>query len=143
MADITARMRDDGYFNYYPEAESFDDDVTPFSERKNYDRVFWTRAMSGAHNAGNRDGLRGVRKMYNWLENQPQHLSHMVCGTNSTNAYPGLPLMANSEAGVDGDMLTVQKYFDQDYLLKTPCRRKLPLRWFITLGISRIAMRCS
>lgn len=119
MADITARMRDDGYFNYYPEAESFDDDVTPFSERKNYDRVFWTRAMLYAHNAGNRDGLRGARKMYNWLENQPQHLSHMVCGTNSTNAYPGLPLMANSEAGEDGDMLTVQKYFDQDYLLKT------------------------
>ena len=57
--------------------------------------------------------------MYYWLEKQPQHLSHMVCGTNSTNAYPGLPLMANSEAGEHSDMLTVQKYFDQDYLLKT------------------------
>ncbi len=143
MADITARMRDDGYFNYYPEAESFDDDVTPFSERKNYDRVFWTRAMLMPTTPAIGTACAACGKMYNWLENQPQHLSHMVCGTNSTNAYPGLPLMANSEAGVDGDMLTVQKYFDQDYLLKTPCRRKLPLRWFITLGISRIAMRCS
>ncbi len=119
MNDITARMREDGYFNYYPEAESFDDDISPLSERKNYDRVFWTRSMLYAANAGNKQGLVNARRMYDWLENSPQHLSHMVKGTNSTNTYPGIPLMANSEVSKDTDMLTVQKYFDQDYLLKT------------------------
>ncbi len=119
MNDITERMREDGYFNYYPESKSFEDDGTALSERKNYDRVFWTRSMLYAANGGNKQGLKNARRMYDWLENSPQHLSHMVVGTNSTNAYPGIPLMANSEAAKPSDMLTVQKYFDQDYLLKT------------------------
>jgi len=57
--------------------------------------------------------------MYDWLEKAEEYLPTMIVGTNATNAGPGVPLMANSDAGKPEDMLTAQKYFDQDYFFRT------------------------
>ena len=118
LSDMKKRARKDGYHNYYPESESFGDVNTFLSERKNYDRVFWTRAMLYADEMGYHDALKLARNMYDWLEGKPEYLSKLIQGTNATNAGPGLPLMANSFERKDEDMLTEQKYVDQDYFLK-------------------------
>lgn len=119
ISDIKNRVREDGYHNYYPESQSFADTSTPLSERKNYDRVFWTRAMLYASEMGNKDAAKLVRDMYDWLESKPEYLSKLIQGTNATNAGPGLPLMANSTLAKESDMLAEQKYVDQDYFIET------------------------
>ncbi|MDR2135347.1 MAG: glycoside hydrolase family 127 protein [Treponema sp.] len=130
IGDIKARMRDDGYFNYYPEEISYvpdhtmeqwaDHTQTPnndavFSERKNYDRVFWTRGMLAAMAAGNPDAPALLRRMYDWFNKQEQHLTHILLGGNSTNGTPGGPLVYHSAVGKPDDIITSMRYFDQDY----------------------------
>jgi DUF1680 family protein len=131
IGDIKGRVRDDGYYNYYPESKSFaakhlpENSIKPefvfdamFSERKNYDRVFWTRAMISAHKAGNPDALNLVRRMYDWFNAAEQYLPIMLYGGNATNGLPGGPLMFHTEAGKPEDIITNERYFDQAYWME-------------------------
>ncbi|MDR0669971.1 MAG: glycoside hydrolase family 127 protein [Treponema sp.] len=126
-ADIKNRMRDDGYYNYYHEEVSYalrhfpenisnrdTDVVSGLTDRKNYDRVFWTRALLAAHSAGNAEALNLARRMYDWF-NACEYLPDMLLGGNATNGFPGGPLMYHSPAGKDEDLITNLRYYDQDY----------------------------
>ncbi|MDR0554679.1 MAG: glycoside hydrolase family 127 protein, partial [Treponema sp.] len=128
VADIKARMRDDGYYNYYPEDKSFnvrhvnEDTFKPnagptaaFGERKNYDRVFWTRAMIAAHAVGNPDALPLARRMYDWFNGGKNFLPFILFGGNATNGMPGGPLMYHTPLGKNEDIITSERFFDQDY----------------------------
>jgi len=114
VAKIKNRMRDDGYYNYYPENQSYLLNSGADSERKNYDRVFWTRGLLAAGKAGNPDAYPTLRKMYDWFNHSP-YLQDMLVGSNATNGLPGGPLIYLSEAGVIDDLLVAEKYYDQDY----------------------------
>jgi hypothetical protein len=126
-ADIKNRMRDDGYYNYYHEELSYalrhfpenlhnreTDVVSGLTDRKNYDRVFWTRALISAYTAGNTEALNLARRMYDWF-NACEYLPDMLLGGNATNGFPGGPLMYHSPAGKDEDLITNLRYYDQDY----------------------------
>lgn len=119
--DVAARMREDGYYNYYPESNyallSGGD-----SERKNYDRVFWTRGMLAAGRAGNDEAYTLVRRMYDWF-NGCDYLDEMVIGSNATNGFPGGPLVALSPVGKPEDILTSQRYFDLEFWMDTLTER--------------------
>ncbi|MDR2618321.1 MAG: glycoside hydrolase family 127 protein [Treponema sp.] len=139
IGDIKARMRDDGYFNYYPEERSYvpdhtlddwvDETKVPdidgiLSERKNYDRVFWTRGMLAAMAAGNPDAPVLLRRMYDWFNSQEKHLTHILLGGNATNGAPGGPLVYHSPAGKPDDIITSMRYFDQDYWFEAFAERQ-------------------
>ena len=114
---IKARMRDDGYYNYYDEADSFRLRTGGNSERKNYDRVFWTRGLlaAGAIDVTEAYGL--VRRMYDWF-NSSEDLPFMLVGCNATNGLPGGPLVYHSPIGVDEDLIVTERYYDQDYWMR-------------------------
>jgi hypothetical protein len=138
VADIKARTRADGYYNYYTEERSYatdhwmhpkDPSQEPnhdgqTSERKNYDRVFWTRGMLAATKAGNTDAPTLLRRMYDWFNGQEQHLSHILVGGNATNGAPGGPLVYNSEIGKPEDIITSERFFDQDFWFKSFAERQ-------------------
>ena len=111
---IEERMRDDGYFNYYDEGNSYAHNSGGYSERKNYDRVFWTRGLLAAGMAGNASAYRLLRRMYDWFNASP-YLPWLLIGGNVTNGLPGGPLMHLSPAGTDDDLLVTERYYDQDY----------------------------
>ena len=67
VARIQARQRADGYHNYYPEKDSIALEEGGNSERKNYDRVFWTRGLLDAGRAGHTNAYAMVRKFYDWF----------------------------------------------------------------------------
>jgi DUF1680 family protein len=128
--DIKARMREDGYVNYYEEKYSYairhtiDDwkDKTKYAtpraewtERKNYDRVFLTRGLLAAAMAGNKDAPVLLRRFYDWFNSQEQYLKIMLCGSNATNGLPGGPLVYLSPCGKADDLITSMRYLDQDY----------------------------
>jgi hypothetical protein len=133
VADIKARTRADGYYNYYTEERSYatdhwmhpkDPSQEPnhdgqTSERKNYDRVFWTRGMLAAIQAGNPDAPVLLRRMYDWFNRQEQYLSHILVGGNATNGAPGGPLVYNSDIGKPDDIITSMRYFDQDFWFRS------------------------
>ena len=112
--DIEKRMRDDGYYNYYPEDDSYTLNYGRNSERKNYDRVFWTRGMIAAGTVGNAKAYGLLRRMYDWFNASP-YLPDILFGGNATNGMPGGPLTYHSPAGVDQDLVTTLRYYDQDY----------------------------
>jgi DUF1680 family protein len=131
VADMKARTREDGYYNYYPESLSFaarNHPVDTFkpdggfegvcSERKNYDRVFWTRGMIAAHQAGNPDALMLARRMYDWFNAAEEYLPWMLFSGNATNGMPGGPLMYNTVLGKSEDIITNERFFDQDYWIE-------------------------
>jgi hypothetical protein len=139
IGDIKGRMRDDGYFNYYAEEASYtldhsmedwtDRSLAPntdaiLSERKNYDRVFWTRGMLAAISAGNPDAPVLLRRMYDWFNRQEQHLTHILLGGNATNGTPGGPLVYHSPVGKPDDLITSMRYFDQDYWFEALAQRQ-------------------
>lgn len=111
---IEHRMREDGYYNYYPEQDSYALNYGLNSERKNYDRVFWTRGMIAAGNAGNPKAHRLLRRMYDWFNASP-YLPDILFGGNATNGMPGGPLTYLSPAGVSQDLVTTLRYYDQDF----------------------------
>jgi len=100
---ISNRMREDGYFNYYPESDSFAQNSEINSERKNYDRVFWTRGLLAAGMAGDARVYPLLRRMYDWFNVSP-YLPDMLEGSNATNGLPGGPLMYLSPVGNDSDL---------------------------------------
>jgi uncharacterized protein len=111
---IKNRVRADGYHNYYPEIESFALNSTGNSERKNYDRVFWTRGMLDAGRSGNSSAYSIVRNFYNWFD-ASSYLPNMLLGSNATNGLPGGGLVYHSPAGSNNDLVITEKYLDQDY----------------------------
>lgn len=121
---VSGDMRDDGYFNYYAEADSYAHNHIPNvenpketilnSERKNFDRVFWTMGMLAAGKAGNDTAYCLARRMTDWLESSPWG-KDLLLGHNATNAFMGTLAMADSEIGKPEDMLFNQKYLDQHY----------------------------
>jgi DUF1680 family protein len=128
---IKDRMREDGYYNYYPEELSYAVRHYPrnlhrvevgvmagLTERKNYDRVFWTRGMLAAHLAGNPDALALARRMYDWFNAADEFLPDLLLGANATNGLPGGPLMYHSPAGKAEDIITSKRYLDQDYWME-------------------------
>ena len=82
VARIQARQRADGYHNYYAEKDSFATDSGGESERKNFDRVFWTRGLLDAGSAGNAAAYSILRKFYDWFDGCP-YLPRMIRGGNS------------------------------------------------------------
>jgi hypothetical protein len=130
LADIKKRMRDDGYHNYYPEENSYAvvhtieqwiDRTTwcpgdaEFSERKNYDRVFWTRGLLAALTAGYTEAGSLLRRFYDWFNKQEKYLVNMLRSSNSANGLPGGPLVYQSPAGKVDDLVTSLRYLDQDF----------------------------
>jgi hypothetical protein len=111
---IQIRNRADGYHNYYPESESFEQNAGANSERKNYDRVFWTRGLLDAGRSGNSNAYTIARNFYNWF-NVSHHLPNMLSGSNATNGLPGGGLIYHSPVGTSNDIVTTERYFDQDY----------------------------
>ena len=101
---IKNRVRSDGYHNYYPEDQSFALKEGMNSERKNYDRVFWTRGMVDAGRAGSSDAYKIVRNFYNWF-NSSQYLPYMLLGSNATNGFPGGGLVYHSKVGTQNDLV--------------------------------------
>ncbi len=114
LARVEAQMRADGFFNYYPEEDSFKLNATRNSERKNYDRVFWTRGLLAAGRIGYQQGPDLVRRMYDWF-NQSDYLGDMLLGGNATNGTPGGALVHASPVGKPADLITSIRFFDQDY----------------------------
>ena len=115
VTKIGSRQRADGYSNYYPESDYANTDILSItSERKNYDRVFWTRGMLDAGKVGNGQAYKILRKSYDWFNHSP-YLNHLLNGENSTNALPGGGLVYFSPVGKPEDLLTTEKYLDQDY----------------------------
>jgi hypothetical protein len=114
---IKKQMREDGYFNYYDDVQYYTntDRSDNWSERKNYDRVFWTRGMIAAALAGNDDAPVLLRRMYDWFNMQEQYLSVLLIGSNTTNSTPGGPLVYHSPIGKPEDIITNQRFLDQDY----------------------------
>ena len=125
VSDIKDRMRDDGYYNYYDESDSYALNSGRNSERKNYDRVFWTRGLLAAGLAGNPMAYSLLRRMYDWFNNSP-YLPWILLGSNATNGLPGGPLMYLSPAGRDDDLLVTERYYDQDYWMNE-LKNKEPL----------------
>lgn len=125
VARIKARQRADGYHNYYPETDSFALDDGVNSERKNYDRVFWTRGLLDAGRAGNADAYAVARKFYDWF-NACSYLPRMIHGFNSPNGFPGGPLMYLSPVGSSNDLIVSERYFDQEWWLNE-LRNREPL----------------
>ncbi len=125
---IGQRMRDDGYYNYYPEQDSYGLNYGGNSERKNYDRVFWTRGMLAAGQAGNAKAYGLLRRLYDWFNASP-YLADILFGGNATNGMPGGPLTYLSPAGVSRDLVTTLRYYDQDFW-----KRELALRQPLALS---------
>lgn len=129
ISRMEARMRPDGYFNYYPEELSYQCCCFPqhtpgteeltmdriYSERKNYDRVFWTRGMIAAGRAGEPRALRLLRRMYDWLGRQTDYLPRLLLGGNATNGMPGSPLVYHTEVGRPTDIQLNECFYDQDF----------------------------
>jgi len=114
VARIQARQRADGYHGYYPEQDSFALETGANSERKNYDRVFWTRGLLDAGRVGNATAYQIVRRFYDWF-NGCRYLPRMIHGFNSPNGFPGGPLVYLSPVGSTNDLIVSARFFDQEY----------------------------
>ncbi len=115
LTKLCNQVREDGYSNYYSEESSYQ--VTGEngnSERKNYDRVYWTRGMLAAAMYGDERAYTLLRGMYDWFNNC-EYLDTLYDCMNCTNAFPGGPLMYNSAIGKVEDLLVNMKYLDLDF----------------------------
>jgi uncharacterized protein len=120
---IKNRVRTDGYHNYYPENESFALNSGGNSERKNYDRVFWTRGLLDAGRSGNSSAYTIVRNFYNWFD-VSSYLPNMLLGGNATNGLPGGGLIYRSPVGTNNDLVITERYLDQDYWIDELTKRQ-------------------
>lgn len=123
VARIESRMREDGFYNYYGESDSYVVNPPTVSERKNYDRVFWTRGLLAAGMAGHPRAHGLLRRMYDWLNSSP-HLPLMLLGGNATNGLPGGPMVYLSPAGKAEDLVVTERYYDQDYWMNELANRE-------------------
>lgn len=111
---IEAQMREDGFYNYYTEADSYELMEGQNSERKNYDRTFWVFGLAAAALAGNEKALPLARRMYDWLENS-KYGPTLLQSSNATNSLMGTLVLAETEVGKEEDILFNQTYLDQKF----------------------------
>lgn len=112
---IKKQMRRDGYYNYYSEADSFESNLRDWpSERKNFDRLFWTKGLLAAGRAGYPEAYQLVRRFYDWF-NASRYPRDILKGKNSPNAFPSWPLVYNSPIGKTEDLVHAIRYCDQAY----------------------------
>lgn len=118
---IGSTMRPDGWYNYYPESEyavnyypnaENSTEVILSSEKKSFDRIFWSYAMVAAGKAGNEKAYDLLRRMYDWLEASP-YATQLLLAHNSTNSLTGNLVLAESAAGKTEDMLLSQTCLDK------------------------------
>ena len=118
VSDMKNRMREDGYFNYYPDEINYAANFDLRSERKNFDRVFWVRNVIAAAEAGHPDAAILVRRMWDWFNAAEDYLPGMLIGFNVTNGMPGGPLVYHSPLGKPEDIQIHQRYYDQEYWMQ-------------------------
>jgi DUF1680 family protein len=111
---IATRQRADGYSNYYPENDSYLLNGGGNAERKNYDRVFWTRGLIDAGAYCDPSAFRTLRRFYDWFNSSP-YLGTMLLGPNATNGHPGGGLVYFTPVGKSDDIAVTQRFFDEDY----------------------------
>lgn len=119
---ISKQMRDDGYYNYYPEAESFECVYDGNSERKNYDRGMWTKGLLAAGRAGFPEAYPLVRRFYDWFNASP-YPRDILKGNNATNALSIWPQVYKSPIGKPEDLINAIRYCDQDYWIYELAKR--------------------
>ncbi|MBQ3557499.1 MAG: glycoside hydrolase family 127 protein [Oscillospiraceae bacterium] len=122
---IESTMRPDGWYNYYPESEYAVNyypnvensvDVILSSEKKSFDRIFWSYGMIAAGKCGNAKAYTLIRRMYDWLEASP-YATQLLLAHNSTNSLTGNLVLAESVAGKVEDMLFSQTCLDKKTVL--------------------------
>lgn len=122
---IGTTMRPDGWYNYYPESEyavnyypnvENSTDVIFSSEKKSFDRIFWSYGMVAAGKAGNEKAYELLRRMYDWLEASP-YANQLLFAHNSTNSLTGNLVLAESAAGKAEDVLLSQTSLDKKTVL--------------------------
>lgn len=122
---VSRRQKPDGYCLPYdiefmhPQAEPYPGE----DERRNYDRTNLTRGMVAAGKAGNEAALPVMRKFYDWLNASdiyPTLLTGSYDGSahNCNNGHPGGLLMYFSPAGKPEDLLSLERYFVQDFFIE-------------------------
>lgn len=122
---IESNMRPDGWYNYYPESEYAVNyypnvensvEVILSSEKKSFDRIFWSYGMVAAGKAGNEKAYGLLRRMYDWLETSP-YANQLLLAHNSTNSLTGNLVLAESTVGKVEDMLLSQTSLDKKTVL--------------------------
>jgi hypothetical protein len=114
---LEKQVKSNGYYGYYDESD-FAVINGGEAERKNFDRVYWTRGMLAAGASGNKSAYTILRNFYNWFNNS-EYLGTLLNGSNVTNAFPGNALIAMSPIGTKEDLLISQKYLDLHFWMKT------------------------
>jgi hypothetical protein len=143
---VKTRQRADGYCLPYDESFMAPQDDFCYDERRNYDRVNLTRGMIAAANIGYPEALTVMRKFHDWLYASPYCAKLLIgawdatapkhnvkngrpgMGTahNCNNGHEGSLLMYFSPAGKPEDLVAVERYFVQDFMLDA-CRKREPL----------------
>lgn len=122
---IASDMRPDGWYNYYPESEYAVNyypnvensvDVILASEKKSFDRIFWSYGMVAAGKSGNEKAYGLLRRMYDWLEASP-YANQLLLAHNSTNSLTGNLVLAESAVGRAEDTLLSQTCLDKKTVL--------------------------
>lgn len=122
---IGKTMRPDGWYNYYPESEyavnyypNVENSVDAIlsSEKKSFDRIFWSYGMVAAGKSGNQTAYELLRRMYDWLEASP-YANQLLLAHNSTNSLTGNLVLAESAAGKAEDVLLSQTCLDKKTVL--------------------------
>ena len=128
---IGNNMLPNGWYNYYPESEFAVNyypntensvDVILSSEKKSFDRIFWSYGMVAAGKAGNEKAYDLIRRMYDWLEASP-YANQLLLAHNSTNSLTGNLVLAESAAGKTEDMLLSQTSLDKQVVLNGMAER--------------------
>ena len=129
---IIKNMREDGFYNYYPESQSYDvmakhdSPINPTmldSERKNFERLYWSKGLIAAARSGRQDALIALRQMGDWF-NHSKYLPMILEGCNATNALPYGAVMYNSGVGQPEDIEVSQRYCDQEYWMDALSNRE-------------------
>jgi hypothetical protein len=143
---VKARQRADGYCLPYDESYMAAQDDPCFDERRNYDRVNLTRGMIAAADIGYADALSVMRRFYDWLyaspccaklllgpwdatsakHNDKNGRPGMGTAHNCNNGHEGSLLLYFSPVGKPEDLIAVERYFVQDFMLEA-CRKREPL----------------
>ena len=129
---VGQRQRDDGYCLPY-NLEGFDGSKDAWKdERRNYDRVMFTRGMIDAGRAGNSEAYQILRRFYDWFHASPfcsrQLIGPFTNGSshNCNNAHDGSLLMYFSPVGQELDLEVTERYLVQDFLIEA-ARDREPL----------------
>ena len=120
---VKQRQDEDGYCLPYDRSYMYADSHKSWDERRNYDRVNLTRGMVTAARVGNPDALPVMRRFYDWFnasDAYPLLLTGPSDGTgrNCNNGHAGGLLMYCSPVGKPEDLISVERYFVQDFFIE-------------------------